>query len=155
MELPSINTRSDLDALAGTPAHDAFMSVLAGTIYRLEKDDTAGTWQAVEDDSTIARFGFTRADFPSAEPPALPAYVPPTPEVFVCTPWQIRKAINAMGLRQAVEDAVAASTDQALKDGWEFASAFRSDDPFVLQMGAALGKSAAETAELIQQAAAL
>lgn len=150
-----INTRTDLDALQGTPAHAAFMTMLAGTLYRVEKDDTAGQCLAVPDNATVERFGFTRADFPSAEPPALPAYAPPTPEVFVCTPWQIRKAINAMGLRQAVEDAVAASTDQALKDGWEFASAFRSDDPFVLQMGAALGKSAAETAELIQQAAAL
>ncbi len=155
MEFPTINTRNDLDAIAGTPAHDAFMTMLAGTLYRLEKDDVAGTWCAIEDDSTIARFGFTRADFPGAEPPALPAYVPPTPEVFVCTPWQIRKAINAMGLRQAVEDAVAASTDQTLKDGWEFASAFRSDDPFVLQMGAALGKSQTETTELIRYASTL
>lgn len=150
-----INTRADLDALAGTPAHDAFMAMLAGTLYRLEKDDTAGTWRAVEDDSTIARFGFTRADFPSAEPPALPAYEPPTPEVFVCTPWQIRKALNAMNLRQDVEAAVLASPDQSLKDGWEFATAFRSDDPFVVQMGAALGKTEAETLELIKMAATL
>lgn len=83
----------------------------------------------------------------NAEPEKLP--------VYSCTPWQIRKALNALNLRQAVETAVAASTDQGLKDGWEFASAFRSDDPFVISMGAALGKSEAETAELIQMAGTL
>ena len=155
MALPVINTREDLDALADTPEHDEFMAVLRGSLWRLEKNDTAATWQAVEDNTTIERFGFVRADFPNAEAPELPVYVAPVAEVFRCTPWQIRKVLNVLGLRQGVEGAVAASTDQALKDGWEFATEFRSDDPFVLQMGAALGKSAAETAELIKQAATL
>jgi D-arabinose 1-dehydrogenase-like Zn-dependent alcohol dehydrogenase len=74
---------------------------------------------------------------------------------ITCTPWQIRKALNALGLRQSVEDAIAASTDQNLKDGWQFATEFRSDDHFVISMGAALGKTEAETAELIQYAGTL
>lgn len=155
MALPVINTRDDLDALAGTPEHDEFVAILRGSLWRLQKDDQAQAWIAIEDNATIERFGFTRADFPNAAPPDLPAYVPPVAEVFRCTPWQIRKVLKVLGLRQGVEGAVAASTDQALKDGWEFATEFRSDDPFVLQMGAALGKSAAETAELIKQAAML
>lgn len=88
------------------------------------------------------------------------SYIPPDPaptavSVYTCSPWKIRKALNALGLRQAVEDAVAASTDQDLKDGWEFATEFRSDDPFVISMGAALGKSEEETAQLIQYASTL
>ena len=86
------------------------------------------------------------------------AYAPPPPAlapVYSCSPWQIRKALNAQGLRQAVEDAVAASDDQTLKDGWEFATEFRSDDPFVLAMGASVGKTEEETAQLIQYAATL
>ena len=80
----------------------------------------------------------------------------PLPSVtYSCSPWQIRKALNAQGVRKAVEDAVAASTDQELKDGWEFATEFRSDDPFVISMGAALGKTAEETAALIQYASTL
>ncbi|MEN6629999.1 MAG: hypothetical protein ABFC42_10165 [Sulfuricella sp.] len=150
-----INTREDLDAIAGTAAHDEFMSALRGTLWRLEKDDLAQTWRAVEENATIERFGFTRADFPGSQPPALPIYVAPAPQVFTCSPWQIRKALNSLGLRQAVEDAVATSADQALKDGWGFASEFRSDDPFVILMGATLGKSDQETAELIQYAAGL
>lgn len=75
-----INTREDLDALAGTPEHDDVVAMLIGSLWRLEKDDVAGTWRAVEDDSTIVRFGFTRADFPGATAPALPLYVaPPSP----------------------------------------------------------------------------
>lgn len=80
---------------------------------------------------------------------------PLPPVVYSCTPWQIRKALNAQGLRAAAESAVAASTDQALKDGWEFATEFRSDDPFVVSTGAALGKTAEETAALIQYASTL
>lgn len=75
-----INTRQDLDAIIGTPDHDAFMAILGGMLWRLERDDLAQTWKAVEDSSTIAQFGFTRSDFPNAVPPELPAYVPPVPE---------------------------------------------------------------------------
>jgi len=80
---------------------------------------------------------------------------PLPPPVYTCSPWQIRKALNAMSLRQAVEDAVAASTDQVLKDGWEYATEFRSNDPFVISVGTALGKNEQETAELIQYASTL
>jgi hypothetical protein len=72
-----------------------------------------------------------------------------------CSPWQMRKALNAMGLRQGVEDAVAASNDQDLKDGWEFATEFRSDDIFVVSMGAALDKSEEETHKLVEFASSL
>lgn len=75
MESAVINTRADLDAVAGTPAHAALVASLAATLWRVERDDTAGVWVAVEDDSTIARFGFVRADFPDAAPPTLPAYI--------------------------------------------------------------------------------
>jgi hypothetical protein len=80
---------------------------------------------------------------------------PLPPPVYTCSPWQIRKALNNQGLRQGVEDAVAQSDDITLKDGWEFATEFRSNDPFVISMGAAMGKNEAETAELIQYASTL
>lgn len=80
---------------------------------------------------------------------------PLPPVVYSCSPWQIRKALNAAGLRQAVEDAVAASSDIALKDGWEFATEFKSNDPFVLSMGASIGKTEEETVELIRTASSM
>lgn len=73
----------------------------------------------------------------------------------VCSPWQMRKALNAAGLRSTVEAAVAASADQTMIDGWEFATEFRSDDPMVLAMGASIGKTPAETRDLIDMARAL
>ena len=81
---------------------------------------------------------------------------PPAPApVYTCSRWQIRKALNAQGLRQAVEDAVAASDDQDLKDGWDCAGEFRSDHMFVISMGASLGMTEEQTADLIQYAATL
>lgn len=77
------------------------------------------------------------------------------PTIYTCSPWQIRKALNAQGLRAAVESAVAASTDQALKDGWEFATEFCSNSPFVIDMGVALSKSPAEVTALIKYASTL
>lgn len=83
------------------------------------------------------------------QPPAAPL------EVFVCTAWQIRKLLNSLGLRDAVEVAVAASTNRDLKDGWEFATAIRSDEPYVIAIGQAIGKTEAEVAALIKQAGTL
>jgi len=73
-----INTREDLDAIAGTPEHAEFMASLKGSMTR--KQDVAvrpegygqpgyegeiilPVWEDVEDLSTIQRFGFTKADF--------------------------------------------------------------------------------------------
>lgn len=77
MDFPIINSREDLDALAGTAVHAAFMASLAGTLWRLERDDVAQTWRAVECNVGIERFGFTRSDFPDAVAPELPVYTPP------------------------------------------------------------------------------
>lgn len=72
-----------------------------------------------------------------------------------CSPWQMRKALNATGLRSTVEAAVAASADQTMIDGWEFATEFRSDDALVIAMGISVGKTPAETRELIEYARTL
>ena len=94
---------------------------------------------------------------PEPEPELVPEPDGPVPPSgYTCSPWQIRKALNNQGLRQAVEDAVAASTDQDIKDAWEFANEFRSDHPFVLTMGVVvLGKTEEETAQFIEYAASL
>lgn len=73
-----INTRADLDALAGTQAHTDFMLFLKGTMTRKQNIQTYpagyGTpeytgeaiepiWDDVEDLTTIESFGFKKADF--------------------------------------------------------------------------------------------
>ena len=150
-----VNSAEDLAALEGTVQYTEFLTLLEGSLWRVERDDAAQTFVAIEDSSTIERYGLTREDFPSAQPPALPEWTPLPPVVHTCSPWQIRKALHDLGLRQAVEDAVAASTDATLRDGWAYATAFRSDDPFVIAMGESLGKTPEETAALIEFAGGL
>ena len=81
--------------------------------------------------------------------------LPITPlSIPAVSPWQIRKALNQAGLRAAVEAAVAQGS-QEVKDGWEVATEFRRTDPLVEQLGAALGKTAAELDAIFQLAATL
>lgn len=78
MEKFIINTRSDLDAIAGTPQHAGFMRFLKGSMTRKQNvqdyPEGYGTpeydgpvlepiWEDVEDLSTITAFGFTPSDF--------------------------------------------------------------------------------------------
>ncbi len=73
-----INTRQDLDAIAGTPEHQEFMEFLAGSMTRkqdsqnypanynqpdYEGETLTPVWVDVEDLSVIENFGFTKADF--------------------------------------------------------------------------------------------
>ena len=78
MALPVINTRADLDSIAGTAEHDEFMKYLKGSMTRQQNTavypDGYGqpgyegpivepVWESVEDLSTITRFGFKKSDF--------------------------------------------------------------------------------------------
>ena len=159
MGLPSINTREDLDAIAGTPEHVAFMALLAGTLWRLEKDDTAQAWVAIEDNSTIERFNFTRADFPDAQPPALPEYVPAVVAVpEVVTMRQARLALLGAGLLAQVNTAVAnmpGAEGDAARIEWEYAQEVRRDSPLVAGLSEILGLTDETLDNLYRTAAGL
>ena len=75
-----INSREDLDSVAGTKEHADFMQMLKGSMKRkvdtqtypedynkpgYEGDKLEPIWQEVEDLSTIERFGFKKEDFAS------------------------------------------------------------------------------------------
>jgi hypothetical protein len=79
-------------------------------------------------------------------------YTPPVPDSV--TPRQIRQALNRIGLRQAVEAAVAAG-DQDVKDWWEFATEFQRSHPMVIAMGQGLGKTEEEIDDLWRLAGSL
>ena len=159
MGLPSINTREDLDAIAGTPEHVAFMALLAGSLWRLEKDDTAQAWVAIEDNSTIERFNFTRADFPDAQPPALPEYVPEVVAVpEVVTMRQARLALLGASLLAQVNTAVAnmpGAEGDAARIEWEYAQEVRRDSPLVAALSAAFGWTSAQLDDLFTEGAKL
>lgn len=67
-----INNRKDLDA-APDAIREQFMARLAGSINRWEWD---GEWKLVQDESTIAKFDLTVADFPEPPVPEKPDYNP-------------------------------------------------------------------------------
>lgn len=72
-----------------------------------------------------------------------------------CTAWQFRMALNILGLRTAVETAIANSGDINIKDGWEFTSEFHRYAPLVMQFGQALNKTEAEMDALFELARTL
>jgi len=73
-----INTKEDVTALSEAERNQ-FIQSLRGTLWRLRKDDDLKTWVAEEDNTTIQRFGFTRADFAEIVSPALPIYIDTSP----------------------------------------------------------------------------
>ena len=75
-----ITTRADLDALEGTDEHDAFLAMLAGSLFRTEYDATAKRWVVIEDDTLISQFGFVKADFSNISAPDVSMIDIPKPE---------------------------------------------------------------------------
>ena len=72
-------------------------------------------------------------------PPVLPAALPPAP----VSDLQIRLALTQMGLRAAVETAVAAGS-QDLKDWWDRSTVLHRDNPLVAEMITAIDATAAQ-----------
>jgi hypothetical protein len=152
-----INTREDLEALVDTPAYYKFLDSLRGTLWRLEKDDVAKTWVATEDNTTIVRFGFTRAAFVGAVAPALPVYVPPPSTVpQTVTRFQARMALLNAGRLDAVNDTMAdPATDALTRMAWLEALTFRRDSPTVAALAALLELDAAQLDALFVAAEAI
>lgn len=76
---------------------------------------------------------------------------PPPPPPFEVSPWQMRRALNAAGLRSVVEAAVAAA-NQDTKDAWEVATTIRRDNPLLSGMAAQLGMTTTQIDDLFRLA---
>jgi len=79
---------------------------------------------------------------------------PITQSVISVTPWQIRKALNELGLREDIESAIL-TQDQNTKDAWQYATSFVENDPIVIRLCTILNKSDEERHALFQQAQSL
>lgn len=90
------------------------------------------------------------------EPASVPGQSEPAPEpdVAQCSPWQVRKGFNARGMRAAVERYVAGAS-QEVQDGYEFATVWKANDPFVIEAGAGLGMTPQQVAEFVAWCATL
>lgn len=62
----------------------------------------------------------------------IPVYVPPS-----ITPLQLRKALNAAGLRDTIES-IMANAPRETVDAWEYATMVERNNPLVLQLAGAL-----------------
>ena len=105
----------------------------------------------------VAQYGgdITQYEALIAEVEAAHVPVPPAPPVIPsCSPRQIRQILTAVGLRTAVEDAVAAGS-QDLKDWWEFSTVIERTHPEVIAMGAALGQTPEQLDQLFVTGATL
>lgn len=79
-------------------------------------------------------------------------YTPPTPPPSPVTPLQIRRALNASGMRGMVEAALVTAPQDA-KDAWEFATEIKRDDATLNAMAADLGMTPAQIDGLFTLAA--
>lgn len=122
-------SREDLDAAAGTAEHALFMQLLAGSMWRLEKDNAARTWVAAPDDTTISRFGFSRSDFDDT-PPALPEYVRDVVVPVSVGRYQLRAALLQMGMFESV-DVFMSQADLMVRLAWTDAPEFSRDSELV------------------------
>ena len=135
-----INSREDLDALEGTVEHAEFMTLLEGSMYLVQRDDINRRFVAIEDNSIIEKFGFTRADFPNAQPPELPIWTPPPSDVpQAVSPLQAKAVLLQQGSLAAVEAYVESSTDPLVKLAWTNAIECRRPSPMVAGIASALG----------------
>jgi hypothetical protein len=97
----------------------------------------------------IAAIDAQREADAAAEAARIAALPPPVP--FSVTPWQIRRALNQLGLRSTVEAAVAAN--QEAKDAWEYALEIRRDNELLTGMAEALSMSSEQLDDLFKLAA--
>ena len=71
--------------------------------------------------------------------------VPPSPPpVLIATKYTFRMALLNIGLLDDIEDFISVTEDKAVKIAWQYADEYRTDDPLVLGMGYALGKTEEE-----------
>lgn len=104
----------------------------------------------------VAKYGGDITPFEPLISEVEAAYVPPLPEPVQLSPLdkvQVRKVLTQFGLRQQVEDAVAAGS-QDLKDEWNFRDTFVRDNSLLVSMATSLGITDAQL-DLMFEAGAL
>jgi hypothetical protein len=147
-----INSRADLDAIAGTPRHAAFIAGLIGTLAHEPAADFIDAPAPAVADHERARWDGTEWIVePVPEPP------PPAPEPV---PDQVSKIQLVRALRQAgiwethVKPWIGTLSDAAQED-WALANYIPRSDPFVTDAQAALAWSDEQVDDLFRQAALL
>jgi hypothetical protein len=88
--------------------------------------------------------------------PLVPTLVVPVTrdELPALTAWQVRKVLNATGLRDLVEAAVAGSS-RDVRDAWQYAVNYRRDDVILNGMAAIVGITQSQLDQMFVEGAKL
>lgn len=71
-------------------------------------------------------------------------YAPPPSPPLTATPFQFRAGLTAAGIRTQVENMVTNSTNQTLKDAYQYSSLFVENDPLMMTMACSLNLTSAQ-----------
>lgn len=127
MNLP--NTRSDLEALRGSPAFEECLRGIFGSMTLWTLVD--GAWVAEEDLRVLERLDYTKAeflveaapfDFPPPSAPPLPAVVDPVVVVFAVDLWSRMTDEEVADVEAAMEGQSA-----RIRNIFRAANSYRSD----------------------------
>lgn len=153
MALPIVNSIEDLNAIRGTQQYAEFIELLKGSLWRTERDEENGRFIALEDDTTINRFGLTRGDFQDIQVPTLPEWTPLPKLAKVVSPLQAKAELLKRGLLDDVQVFVDAAQDPILSLAWNTASEFSNQSPLIQAVATNMGWDEAYLDDLFQKAA--
>lgn len=125
------------------------VSIQAGTVTRIA-DGVVVAPTSDDQDPDYLEYRAWLADGNEAEVVNEPEADPP----IRIDAFQLREALNQLGLRSTIEDLVATGP-QSLKDMWEYKTEYHSDHPEVLALGAAIGKTPGEIRQVFLFAAGI
>ena len=155
--LPIINNRSDIESLSFED-RTQFMNLLAGSVWKLQRDDENQRWILIEDLSTITKYGISMGELSDIPKPDIPEWKPlPDPrESIQCTALQGLLALDQSGLASAYQTwADDSSRTFAEKAFITRAQTWRRMDPILLSAAVALGLTEQQLDELFELAVTL
>lgn len=145
-----ISNRQDYDA-ASIECQAEFRKLLAGSIFRLQKDDVAKCWRITEDVSIINYFKFSREDFIEAIPPELPEYIDNIEKITLSiSRYKFKIALIVLGLLEEVESSIySPTTDMLVKVSWEDQKVFVEDSILLTFIKNSLSLSSIEFSDIL------
>lgn len=127
--------------------------IQAGTVSRIADDVLIAPTSDDQNPDYLAYRAWLEA---GGEPDVIddPDYNPDADLPIRIDAFQLREALNQLGLRSTIEILVA-NGSQTLKDMWEYKTEYHSDHPNVLALGAAVGKTPGEIRQVFLFAAGI
>lgn len=162
---PIINSRADLDALRGTDVYsDALRAILGATMTWVNNapEGEEPIWEYVSVGETLAHLDLTldellaecaAAGIAPTNPPG--PVTPHKPAPSQVPMWAVRTVLSAHNLFEQAEQAIAASSDVALKNVWEYGNFAVRNSAAIATLAASLNLTDEQVDALFFEADAL